>query len=174
MKNIYKRIIRLVPPLGVMTLLAALSSAGEMTDGVHRITRDDVNPAGAALNGGGFLLTGSVGGIETVMASAGGFQVTPGLPKIYFYPDTVSDVTPSPVSNTQIDFTWTAPAAEILQNKTASSYVVKYSSVTPLTDQFAFAAATTLAAPAPQAPNSLETLSLTGLQYRIYPAIPLK
>ncbi len=153
----------------VLGLLAAASTVGayEMTGGVYRVTRDDVNAGGLFQAGGTYLLNGSVSGIESVSA-ADVTQIKSGFEAVQDYPGTIVDVQLSTRSvlsanSGELDLRWTAPAAEVLMNQESTLYIIKYASG-PISTQAVFAATTTYDQSIdPTAPGSQESLTLTGL-----------
>ncbi|MGQ0644167.1 MAG: hypothetical protein ACT4O3_01585, partial [Elusimicrobiota bacterium] len=165
-----KRLMRGLLAASLSAFVCAGSGlAFDMTGATHRVTRDDVNQGGDRLSGGGFLLNGSLGALDTVPL-AGAFGVQTGLMNIFYYPQTILDVAASPLGNidpgpntARLDLTWTAPGAEVLLSRPAAAYVIKYST-RPMTTQAQFEAASTFSpAPAPAAPGSPQTQILSGL-----------
>lgn len=143
-------------------------SAYEMAGGAFRVTRDDINAGGLFQAGGTFLLNGSVGGVESVIIP-GTTQIKSGFEAIQDYPGTIVDVSLTASTNTlsaasaELDLRWTAPAAEILMNMPASTYIIKYAS-RPIVNQAVFATTTTYDHTiVPATPGQQENLTLTSL-----------
>ena len=169
MKNCHKRVIGILGA-GAVAFLAALSSYADMTGGAFRIIRDDVNSSGQVLEGGNYLLVGSLGGVDTRPVSGGNYTLTPGLPKIYYNPDAILNVSPMVVSTGEIDLTWTSPKGDVpaktlpVYQAAKHGYIIKYSSATPLTGHAAFeAAVTSEIIPAASPTGSLESRSVMNL-----------
>ncbi len=151
---------------GLMVFTGPEASAGKASSNNYRLTRTSINQGGQSkASATTYKMKGSVGETSYGVMSGTTRNVADGLMKIMFYPRTISDIRPSQGADEgSIKLEWTAPGADggVV---TASKYIVKYSTYPDaITDQSYFETTATLFKVAvPNAPNTQETITLTGL-----------
>ena len=114
-----------------------------------------------------YRMYSSVGEITVSTASSASYVTRDGLMGIDFYPGRILNLSISTSSvNGDVSLQWTAPGNDGYENSTAGAYIIKYSSVagqSPASSAANFAAATSLAPPAPLVEGTLQTATYRGL-----------
>ncbi|HOW28903.1 MAG TPA: fibronectin type III domain-containing protein [Elusimicrobiota bacterium] len=151
-------------------LFCAPASAVEMASGSKRITRSSVNQGGSGsspMSSDGYRVRGTAGENSTGTMSSSSKKVSDGLVKIYYYPGTITTITPTPgTSSGEINLSWSAPGADGAL-RTSSAYVIKFSThPNAITSQnyFEHTATTFKLETNTHSPGTTETFTLTGLQ----------